>query len=111
MPIPETVTEDPPPAPAPPASADGGSPAADSWEAEADESPLTPDRDGDDEGCEEEDEAEEMPKIIKKKPPRVEDTRSKKEHINVVFIGHVGQYLYRLLKHFIRLFFRSFYPR
>lgn len=30
-------------------------------------------------------------KIPKKKPPRVEDTRSKKEHVNVVFIGHVGE--------------------
>lgn len=33
-------------------------------------------------------------KIPKKKPPRVEDTRSKKEHVNVVFIGHVGECLY-----------------
>lgn len=30
-------------------------------------------------------------KVPKKKPPRVEDTRSKKEHVNVVFIGHVGE--------------------
>jgi hypothetical protein len=30
-------------------------------------------------------------KIPKKKPPRIEDTRSKKEHVNVVFIGHVGE--------------------
>lgn len=33
-------------------------------------------------------------KIPKKKPPRVEDTRSKKEHVNVVFIGHVGKFYF-----------------
>lgn len=32
-------------------------------------------------------------KIPKKKPVKVtEDTKSKKEHVNVVFIGHVGMY-------------------
>lgn len=31
-------------------------------------------------------------KIPKKKPVRVEYTRSKKEHVNVVFIGHVGKW-------------------
>lgn len=35
-------------------------------------------------------------KIPKKKPPRVEDTRSKKEHVNVVFIGHVGEFLLKI---------------
>uniref|UniRef100_A0A182SSV0 Tr-type G domain-containing protein n=1 Tax=Anopheles maculatus TaxID=74869 RepID=A0A182SSV0_9DIPT len=29
------------------------------------------------------------PKVSKKKPPKVEESRSKKEHVNVVFIGHV----------------------
>lgn len=32
-----------------------------------------------------------IPKATKKKPPKPEDTRSKKEHVNVVFIGHVGK--------------------
>lgn len=32
-------------------------------------------------------------KVTKKKPIKVaEDTKSKKEHVNVVFIGHVGEY-------------------
>lgn len=34
-------------------------------------------------------------KICKKKPIKVtEDTKSKKEHVNVVFIGHVGKNCY-----------------
>lgn len=28
----------------------------------------------------------------KKKPPKAEENRSKKEHVNVVFIGHVGEF-------------------
>jgi hypothetical protein len=33
-----------------------------------------------------------LPKAsTKKKPPKVEESRSKKEHVNVVFIGHVGE--------------------
>lgn len=27
----------------------------------------------------------------KKKPPKPEESKSKKEHVNVVFIGHVGE--------------------
>lgn len=27
----------------------------------------------------------------KRKPPKVEENCSKKEHVNVVFIGHVGE--------------------
>lgn len=30
-------------------------------------------------------------KIIKKKSPAIEENKSKKEHVNVVFIGHVGR--------------------
>lgn len=30
-------------------------------------------------------------KIAKKKMPIVEESKSKKEHVNVVFIGHVGE--------------------
>lgn len=42
--------------------------------------------------CDSQEDGEEVvKKIPKKKPPRVEDTRSKKEHVNVVFIGHVGE--------------------
>ncbi len=36
--------------------------------------------------------AEAVPKI-KQKLPKVNENRSKKEHINVVFIGHVGKFL------------------
>lgn len=33
-----------------------------------------------------------LPKAsTKKKPPKAEENRSKKEHVNVVFIGHVGE--------------------
>lgn len=28
----------------------------------------------------------------KKKPPKPEESKSKKEHVNVVFIGHVGEF-------------------
>ncbi|XP_072931991.1 eukaryotic peptide chain release factor GTP-binding subunit ERF3A isoform X3 [Epargyreus clarus] len=76
------------------------SPTADSWEAEADDALLTPEDGNEAEEDESEPqvpltedvdvpEAEMAKKIPKKKPPRVEDTRSKKEHVNVVFIGHV----------------------
>lgn len=30
--------------------------------------------------------------VIKKKPPKPEESKSKKEHVNVVFIGHVGKW-------------------
>lgn len=39
----------------------------------------------------EEGEASKIAKIIKKKLPKVEENKSKKEHVNVVFIGHVGE--------------------
>lgn len=59
----------------------------DSWDAE-DDSILTPEDeemeldDGDIDG-------ENAVKVSKKKPPKVEESKSKKEHVNVVFIGHV----------------------
>lgn len=31
-----------------------------------------------------------LAKVSKKKPVKVEESKSKKEHVNVVFIGHVG---------------------
>lgn len=38
-------------------------------------------------------EGDALPKAsTKKKPLKVEENRSKKEHVNVVFIGHVGEY-------------------
>jgi hypothetical protein len=38
-------------------------------------------------------EGDALPKAsTKKKPPKVEENRSKKEHVNVVFIGHVGEF-------------------
>lgn len=30
-------------------------------------------------------------KLSKKKVPKIEENKSKKEHVNVVFIGHVGE--------------------
>lgn len=37
-------------------------------------------------------EGDPLPKAsTKKKPPKAEENRSKKEHVNVVFIGHVGE--------------------
>jgi len=57
--------------------------APDSWE-DAAEDASTPEGDDDPE-CD----AEEIVTRTKKKPLRAEETKSKKEHINVVFIGHV----------------------
>ncbi|XP_062548172.1 eukaryotic peptide chain release factor GTP-binding subunit ERF3A [Armigeres subalbatus] len=59
----------------------------DSWDAEED-SILTPEDeemdldDGDVDG-------DSVAKVSKKKVPKVEESKSKKEHVNVVFIGHV----------------------
>lgn len=36
--------------------------------------------------------ADKKPKAVKKKSPTIEENKSKKEHVNVVFIGHVGTY-------------------
>ena len=58
----------------------------DSWEDAADGEGTTPEGDDGYQEIEEEQVAR-----IKKKPPKAEDTKSKKEHINVVFIGHVGK--------------------
>ncbi|XP_037811895.1 eukaryotic peptide chain release factor GTP-binding subunit ERF3A isoform X2 [Lucilia sericata] len=59
---------------------------ADSWDVE-DDPVITPDDDDLDENDDTEGEA--TPKVSKKKLPKVEESRSKKEHVNVVFIGHV----------------------
>lgn len=59
----------------------------DSWDAEED-SILTPE----DEEMELDDgelDGDNVAKVCKKKPPKVEESKSKKEHVNVVFIGHV----------------------
>ncbi|XP_026464634.1 eukaryotic peptide chain release factor GTP-binding subunit ERF3B-like [Ctenocephalides felis] len=82
----ETVSESYSPALITPTGSGGaGTPTADSWEAEAEDTILTPDQEEDEE-CED---GDEIAKIPKKKTLKVEDTKSKKEHINVVFIGHV----------------------
>lgn len=60
----------------------------DSWDVE-DEPIITPEDEGVDDI--EDGEGETTPKVSKKKPPKVEESRSKKEHVNVVFIGHVGR--------------------
>ncbi|KAM7353917.1 eukaryotic translation release factor 3 isoform 2-T2 [Cochliomyia hominivorax] len=59
---------------------------ADSWDVE-DDPVITPDDEDIDENDDTEGEA--TPKVSKKKLPKVEESRSKKEHVNVVFIGHV----------------------
>lgn len=35
-----------------------------------------------------------VPKAAKRKPPKAEESKSKKEHVNVVFIGHVGKFIF-----------------
>ncbi|KAH8267507.1 hypothetical protein KR018_009767, partial [Drosophila ironensis] len=59
---------------------------ADSWDVE-DDAAITPE----DEEAEDAEfvEGEATPKVSKKKVVKVEETRSKREHVNVVFIGHV----------------------
>ncbi|CAL8143054.1 unnamed protein product [Orchesella dallaii] len=69
------------PSPEEPPPVKSRDPAPDSWE-DAAEDASTPDGDEDEDG-------EEVVARIKKKPARPEETASKKEHINVVFIGHV----------------------
>lgn len=63
-------------------------PLVDSWE---DDDPLlTPDNDDE----ELDDQFSEAIIKPKKKPVKgAEETKSKKEHVNVVFIGHVGKFL------------------
>jgi len=61
---------------------------ADSWDVE-DDAIITPE----DEEAENDEfaEGEATPKVSKKKVIKVEENRSKREHVNVVFIGHVGR--------------------
>jgi len=61
-------------------------PVLDSWEDAADGEGTTPEGDDMDPDVE-----EEQAVRTKKKPTKTEVTRSKKEHVNVVFIGHVGK--------------------
>ncbi|XP_013143396.1 PREDICTED: eukaryotic peptide chain release factor GTP-binding subunit ERF3A isoform X2 [Papilio polytes] len=90
--------EEPPPVPpatvvvaAPLPVQSDSSPTIDSWDADADDALLTPEdnNEPEEEELEQQEDGEAAKKIPKKKPVRVEDTRSKKEHVNVVFIGHV----------------------
>lgn len=61
--------------------------ALDSWDNDEDSVATPEDEDGEDgDGL-----GELAPKIIKKKAPKIEESKSKKEHVNVVFIGHVGE--------------------
>lgn len=71
-------------------------PLVDSWE---DDDPLlTPDNDED----ELEDQYSEAIIKPKKRPVKgTEETKSKKEHVNVVFIGHVGKFLFSLTLKFV----------
>ncbi|XP_037957994.1 eukaryotic peptide chain release factor GTP-binding subunit ERF3A isoform X2 [Teleopsis dalmanni] len=59
---------------------------ADSWDTE-DDPVITPEEEEVDEV--EDAENEVTQKVSKKKAPKVEESKSKKEHVNVVFIGHV----------------------
>lgn len=89
------VVEEPPPLPPAvpggpaPAEQDDSSAPVDSWEAEAEDPILTPDQDEEEAGEDETEGDEEVVKVPKKKTPKPEETKSKKEHVNVVFIGHV----------------------
>ncbi|KAG7302658.1 Eukaryotic peptide chain release factor GTP-binding subunit ERF3A [Plutella xylostella] len=89
----ESAPAAPAPAPAPAPRPADDSPTAESWEVEADDALLTPEdnNDGDEEEVDAQEDGETIKKIPKKKPVRTmeELTRSKKEHVNVVFIGHV----------------------
>lgn len=58
----------------------------DSWDAEP---VLTPDEEDGDEVEDGDGENDATPKVVKKKSAKVEESKSKKEHVNVVFIGHV----------------------
>ncbi|XP_026844104.1 eukaryotic peptide chain release factor GTP-binding subunit ERF3A isoform X2 [Drosophila persimilis] len=58
---------------------------ADSWDVD-DDTVITPE---DEEAEDEFVEGEATPKVSKKKIVKVEENRSKREHVNVVFIGHV----------------------
>ncbi|XP_011185751.1 eukaryotic peptide chain release factor GTP-binding subunit ERF3A isoform X2 [Zeugodacus cucurbitae] len=60
---------------------------ADSWDVE-DDPVITPEDEEPDDAIEDV-ENDITPKLSKKKPVKVEESRSKKEHVNVVFIGHV----------------------
>lgn len=60
----------------------------DSWDNEEDSVATPEDEDGEDDEI-----GELAPKTIKKKAPKIEECKSKKEHVNVVFIGHVGECL------------------
>lgn len=74
------------PPPLPPADGDASPGDGGTWEdvAEDNDLILTP------EGDEEEPSSEEAPKVTKKKPAKPEEAaKNKKEHVNVVFIGHV----------------------
>lgn len=74
------------PPPIPPADGDASPGDGGTWEdvAEENDSILTP------EGDEDEPSSEEAPKIPKKKIIKTEEVaKNKKEHVNVVFIGHV----------------------
>lgn len=74
------------PPPIPPADGDASPGDGGTWEdvAEDNDPILTP------EGDDEEPSSEEAPKPLKKKPLKAEEsTKNKKEHVNVVFIGHV----------------------
>ncbi|KAL5279233.1 GSPT1 family protein [Megaselia abdita] len=58
--------------------------ALDSWDNEEDSVATPEDEDGEEDGL-----GDLAPVIIKKKTPKIEESKSKKEHVNVVFIGHV----------------------
>lgn len=67
-----------------------GSDPLDSWDVEEEQATTPDDEEVDDiDEVEIEGEGESTIKISKKKLPKVEESKSKKEHVNVVFIGHV----------------------
>ncbi|GAB0089865.1 Eukaryotic peptide chain release factor GTP-binding subunit [Sergentomyia squamirostris] len=85
--IPTEIIEEPRPennAPPPPTDNDP----LDSWDVD-DEPVLTPEDEDADDGEDGDGDNDVTPKVSKKKLQKVEERGSKKEHVNVVFIGHV----------------------
>lgn len=62
----------------------------DSWDVE-DEPVLTPEDEEAEDAEDGDGENDVTPKQSKKKSQKIEESKSKKEHVNVVFIGHVGK--------------------
>lgn len=63
-----------------------------SWDQEGEDDKAEEDQQGADEEEEVEEEEDEEPIVIPKKKPAESAVKVRKDHINVVFIGHVGEF-------------------